>query len=72
MSEALDWPWPEPTAICSCGEIGCMETSWEHEWDPVFLGDSCVLLCGTGISMGDEYERFGSGYAHVECIEAGA
>lgn len=69
MSVVIDWPWPDPPTICSCGEPGCKELGWGHDWDPVACGDSCVLLCGGFIGLGDEYARYGCGYAHVECIE---
>ena len=65
----VTWPWPDPSAICSCGEPGCTEMGWGHEWDPIDCGDNCVLLCGSGIVIGDEYVRWGSGYAHRECAQ---
>lgn len=63
-------------AICSCGIVDCRELGWPHEWDPAVAGDSCALLCAAGFfaseKLGVDYVRYGSGYAHVDCLEAGA
>lgn len=56
---------------CSCGVPDCPEFGWPHEWDPTDCNDSCALLCSYPITPADPYQRWGSGYAHTACVEAG-
>jgi hypothetical protein len=55
-------------ADCTCGIVGCKETGWPHEWNPIATGDDCSL-CGTPLCPADEYRRYGSGYVHTTCAE---
>lgn len=59
-----------PDRSCSCGTPNCSELGWPHEWNPVDCNDSCALLCDSPITLADDYVRWGSGYAHVACVEA--
>lgn len=47
-----------------CGS-DCDGRGWPHEWDPEEMDDDCVL-CGTIVVK--PYVRWGSGYAHQECV----
>lgn len=51
---------------CSCGVPGCQEVCWPHEWN--CRGDSCVLGCTQRLDPATAI-RYGSGYAHPECVE---
>lgn len=57
--------------MCSCGKPlkECSELGWPHEWD--WSLDDCVL-CSTHWPLEHDgpYEavRYGSGYAHRECV----
>ncbi len=46
-----------------CGGLG-----WPHEWDPIAMGDTC-LLGGDGHAVEAPYVRVGSGYACEACTE---
>jgi hypothetical protein len=66
---ALQWPWSDEGAICSCGDVTCRDLGWPHEWNPIDTGDSCTLLCDEPFTHETPYARYGSGYAHVACIQ---
>lgn len=55
-----------PPGECSCGVPGCPELGWPHEWWPDM--DDCVLCMGGDPLDAPTAVRYGSGYAHPECV----
>lgn len=51
---------------CSCGDPDCRELGWPHTWDPSM--DDCILGCSQPLDVTNA-RRYGSGYAHAECID---